>query len=59
VKAAVDIRRNGMAIGGELHADQEALLRRQESARQDHRGINIHPDLHPESGVEFDSVIII
>jgi len=35
VKAAVDVERELMAIGGELHADEEALLLQDGSAQAD------------------------
>ena len=57
VKAVVDIGQGVMAIGGELHADEEAVLL-QEGARQaDLWGINLYPDRSPEERVEFDSMI--
>ncbi len=57
VKAVVDVRRGVVAIGGELHADEEALLL-QEGARQaDLWGINLYPDRPRSDFVEFDSMI--
>jgi hypothetical protein len=57
VKAVVDIRREVMAVGGELHADEEALLL-QEGARQaDLWGINLYPDKEDAQFIEFDSMI--
>ena len=35
VKAVVDVRQRIMAIGGDLHADEEALLLDEGSAQQD------------------------
>ena len=43
VKAAVDIEKHIMAIGGELHADEEAMLLEQESKQENLWGINIRP----------------
>lgn len=57
VKAVADIGRGIMAVGGELHADEEALLLEDGSEQKDLWGINIHPDAAPEHRVEFDSVI--
>jgi hypothetical protein len=57
VKAVVDVRRGLMAIGGELHADEEALLLDQGSEQGDLWGINIYPDRPGHEGVEFDSMI--
>ena len=57
VKAVVDVSRGIMAIGGELHADEEAVLL-QEGARQaDLWGINLYPDLPMPGFIEFDSMI--
>jgi Protein of unknown function (DUF5674) len=58
VKAVVDIRHGTMAIGGDLHADEEALLLDAGSDQVDLWGINLYPDQHRESGwSEFDSMI--
>jgi len=59
VKAVVDIERGIMAIGGELHADEEALLLEQESKQENLWGINIYPDQPIENWIEFDSMINI
>ena len=58
VKAVVDIGRGVMAVGGELHADEEAVLLDAGSAQADLWGINLYPDAFPtESWIEFDSMI--
>ena len=57
VKAAVDVRREIMAIGGELHSDEEALLLDDGSAQADVWGINIYPDGTGDEWIEFDSMI--
>jgi len=58
VKAVVDVRRGIMAIGGDLHADEEALLLTEGSTQSDLWGINLYPDQRGESGwIEFDSMI--
>jgi hypothetical protein len=57
VKAVVDIEREVMAIGGELHADEEALLIEDGSRQADLWGINLYPDLPTEELMEFDSMI--
>lgn len=59
VKAAVDIEKGIMAIGGELHADEEALLLEQGSKQENLWGINIYPILKGDDFIEFDSVINI
>jgi hypothetical protein len=57
VKAVVDVRLAVMAIGGELHADEEAFLIEQGSRQADLWGINIYPDRVGEDRIEFDSMI--
>lgn len=57
VKAVVDISRRIMAAGGELHADEEALLLEDGSAQRDLWGINLYPDEPGDAWVEFDSMI--
>ena len=57
VKAVVDVRRRVMAIGGELHADEEAALIEDGSAQADLWGINLYPDEHGAGWIEFDSLI--
>ncbi len=59
VKAVVDIEKNIMAIGGELHADEEAYLIELGSLQGDMWGINIYPDSPPAQFIEFDSMINI
>lgn len=59
VKAVVDINRGVMAVGGELHADEEAALLNDGSSQQDLWGINIYPDEPEEKQIEFDSMINI
>jgi len=58
VKAVVDVRQSIMAIGGELHADEEVLLSEQEgSQRKDTWGINLYPEKPEEEWIEFDSMV--
>jgi len=58
VKAVVDIAQEIMAVGGELHADEEAMLSEQEeSKRMDTWGINIYPEKSEEEWIEFDSMV--
>jgi hypothetical protein len=59
VKAVVDVQKRIMAVDGELHADEEALLLENGSRQEDLWGINIYPDLEGPDRVEFDSVINI
>ena len=57
VKAVVDVGRGVMAIGGDLHADEEALLLEDGAQQRDLWGINLYPDRPVEEIVEFDSMI--
>ena len=58
VKAVVDVTQGIMAVGGELHADEEALLTEQcESKREDVWGINLYPHKEGNEWIEFDSMI--
>lgn len=58
VKAVVDVLQEIMAIGGELHADEEVMLSEQEgSKRTDTWGINIYPEKSEEEWIEFDSMV--
>jgi hypothetical protein len=59
VKAVVDIERGVIAIGGELHADGEALLLENGSDQSNLWGINLYPDRPREEWIEFDSMINI
>lgn len=59
VKGVVDIEQKIMAIGGELHADEEARLLAQGSRQQNLWGINLYPDKTFPELVEFDSMINI
>ena len=57
VKAVIDVEKEIMAIDGELHADEEALLLVKGSKQENLWGINIYPELPKEERVEFDSMI--
>ncbi|MDI6756679.1 MAG: DUF5674 family protein [Endomicrobiia bacterium] len=59
VKAVVDVERNIMAVGGELHADEETLLIENGSEQKNLWGINIYPELGRDERIEFDSMINI
>ena len=57
VKAVVDVVRGVMAIGGELHADEEAALL-DDGSRQGYLwGINLYPGEQGAGWIEFDSMI--
>jgi hypothetical protein len=57
VKAVVDIEQGIMAIGGELHSDEEALLLEQGSLQKNLWGINLYPERPAAEWIEFDSMI--
>jgi Protein of unknown function (DUF5674) len=57
LKAVVDVRQGLMAIGGELHADEEALLIQHGARQADLWGINLYPDRPASAFIEFDSMI--
>ena len=57
IKAVVDIERRIMAIGAELHSDDEALLLNDGSRQRDLWGINLYPDDQSDAWIEFDSMI--
>ena len=57
VKAVVDVERKIMAVAGELHADEEAVLLHDGSKQEDLWGINIYVNEPRESWIEFDSMI--
>lgn len=57
VKAVVDIEQSIMAIGGELHSDEEAMLLEQGSLQRNLWGINLYPERPTSEWIEFDSMI--
>jgi hypothetical protein len=59
VKAVVDIELGIMVVGGELHADEEAMLLEQGSKQENLWGINIYTDKPVGERIEFDSMINI
>lgn len=59
VKAVIDVEREMMAIGGELHADEEVKLSETGSKRKSMWGINLYPEKSGDDFIEFDSMINI
>ena len=59
VKAVVDTDKKIMAVNGELHADEEALLLKNDSKQENLWGINIYPKIEGADWIEFDSMINI
>jgi hypothetical protein len=59
VKGVADIERRIIAVGGELHADEETVLLENGSNQQDLWGFNIHFDWPRDSWLEFNSMVNI
>lgn len=59
IKAVVDVARGTMAVGGDLHADDAALLFEHGSHLQDVWGISLYPNEDEIGRIEFDSLINI
>lgn len=57
VKVVVDCKRKIMAIGAQMHADEEQMLLEDGSVQEDLWGINIYPERFGEDFIEFDSMI--
>ena len=59
VKVVVDVERGIVAVGGELHADAEALLLDQGSRQANLWGANYYPGKGREECLEFTALINI
>ncbi len=59
VKVVVDIQQRRIAVGGELHADAEALLLAEGSKQSDLWGANYYPGLGADRCVETTALINI
>ncbi len=59
VKFVVDIDRNVVALGGDMHADAEAVLLEQGSKQSDVWGGNLYPWNESENRIEYTSFINI
>ncbi|MFO7675768.1 MAG: DUF5674 family protein [bacterium] len=59
VKAVIDVERGVMAVNGELHSDEEALLLADGSEQRHLWGVNLYPGVAGPEWVEFDSLINI
>jgi len=53
----IDVDRGLMAIGGDLHADEEAALMDAGATQRNLGGINLYPDLPDDQWIELDSMI--
>lgn len=59
VKVVIDVEQGIMAVGAEMHADEEAALLENGSKQKNLWGINIYPFENKDKQIEFDSVINI
>ena len=59
VKAVVDIEKETLAVGGELHADAESVLLDNGSRQEDLWGINLYPDKRESDRIAYTSLINI
>lgn len=58
IKVVVDVQQEIMALGGELHADEEVVLMEQCGSERAYTwGINLYPHITDEAWIEFDSMI--
>jgi hypothetical protein len=57
VKAVIDIKKEIMAVGAEMHVDEEQLLLENGSEQKNLWGMNLYPD--GKEFIEFDSMINI
>jgi hypothetical protein len=57
VKFVVDIEKGIIAIGGDLHADEEFILIQSGSEQKNLWGINYYPGKEERDNIEFDSMI--
>lgn len=59
VKFVVDIEKEIAAVGGELHADAEAILLEEGCRQEDLWGANYYPGMGGEECIEYTSLINI
>ncbi len=59
VKLVIDVERKRVAVGGELHADAEAILLEAGSRQVDVWGANYYPGLGPDQCLEYTALINI
>src|SRR5258708_36319207 len=59
VKVVVDLSQKIMAVGGQMLADDEALLLQEGSKQEELWVINLYPDLEGDNFIEFDLMIIL
>ncbi|HUF70721.1 MAG TPA: DUF5674 family protein [Longimicrobiales bacterium] len=59
VKLVADVERSRIAVGGELHADAEAILLEGGSRQQDLWGANYYPGRGTDGCIEYTALINI
>ncbi len=59
IKCVVDLEREVVAIGGELHADAEELMLEEGSRQKDVWGANLYPNASPGERLEYSALINI
>lgn len=59
IKFVVDVQQSKVALGGEMHADAEAILLAAGSKQVDVWGGNIYPDAPANERISFESLINI
>src|SRR3990167_5438532 len=59
VKLVVDVEKEIVALGGELHSDAEELLLKNDSNQRDLWGANIYPKKVDRERIEYSSLINI
>ena len=59
IKGVVDIRKEVVALGGEMHADSEEALLEKGSKQSDLWGFNILPDREKDNCIMYESFINI
>ena len=57
IKAVVDVSRGLIAVGGDLHADDQAALLSDGARLRDLWGVNLHPGESGPGWIEFDSMV--
>jgi len=58
VKSAVDIKQEIMALGGEMHMDEQMELIEKENSKTEFIwGINLYPEKEGDDFIEFDSMV--
>lgn len=59
VKAVVDVEKEIIGLGGELHSDIEAEMLNAKSIQKNLWGVNFYTEIEGEDFLEFDSLINI